>query len=116
MDGIVDVIDSCPLTPEVYNYFEDTDGCPDSVSDELTSYQFPDTDGELRIERINASTNLKTIMVMWIGLDVLMLQVQSQLNHKELIQMEMASMILLTPAQQLQKPGTNTKIMMGVPI
>ena len=31
MDGILDVDDACPLEPETYNLYLDTDGCPDSV-------------------------------------------------------------------------------------
>ena len=34
-DAIPDDIDSCPLTAEIYNNFEDTDGCPDDNSTEL---------------------------------------------------------------------------------
>ena len=58
MDGIYDVIDSCPLTPEVYNNFEDTDGCPDSVTEDLATYQFPDTDGDGIEDRKDQCINL----------------------------------------------------------
>jgi len=45
-DGILDEFDECPTISETYNKFEDTDGCPDSVSEEETQYQFPDSDGD----------------------------------------------------------------------
>jgi len=45
-DGVLDEFDECLTAPETYNKFEDTDGCPDSVSEEITPYQFPDTDGD----------------------------------------------------------------------
>lgn len=28
-DGIVDIVDACPVAPETYNQHKDTDGCPD---------------------------------------------------------------------------------------
>ena len=37
-------LDACPLEPETYNMFQDTDGCPDSV--EGIPISFPDTDGD----------------------------------------------------------------------
>ena len=42
-DAIPDNIDSCPLIPETYNGFEDTDGCPDDNSIELVFDQDSDT-------------------------------------------------------------------------
>ena len=32
-DGILDVNDLCPFSLEVYNKFQDEDGCPDLVAD-----------------------------------------------------------------------------------
>lgn len=46
LDGILDEDDECPQISEIYNKFQDTDGCPDSVSEEITPYQFPDSDGD----------------------------------------------------------------------
>ncbi len=46
LDGVLDEDDECPHMPETYNQFQDMDGCPDSVSEEITSYQFPDSDGD----------------------------------------------------------------------
>ncbi len=45
-DGISDEFDECPYISETYNKFEDTDGCPDSVSEEKTKFEFPDSDGD----------------------------------------------------------------------
>lgn len=45
-DGIVDELDVCPQLAETYNKFEDDDGCPDTVTEEKTSFEFPDTDGD----------------------------------------------------------------------
>ncbi len=45
-DGILDEFDECPLISETYNKFEDTDGCPDSVSEEKIKFEFPDSDGD----------------------------------------------------------------------
>jgi ribonuclease Z len=52
-DGILDEFDECPLTSETFNQFEDTDGCPDSVTEEITQYQFPDTDGDGLEDRVD---------------------------------------------------------------
>ena len=58
-DGIVDEIDECPLRSEVYNNFEDEDGCPDSVSEQApTKYQFPDTDGDGIEDRLDNCVDL----------------------------------------------------------
>ena len=46
MDGILDIDDACPLEPETYNLYQDTDGCPDSVDLHDPLYTFPDTDGD----------------------------------------------------------------------
>ncbi len=35
-DGVLDEFDECPTVPETYNKFKDTDGCPDSISEEIT--------------------------------------------------------------------------------
>jgi hypothetical protein len=43
-DGILDEFDECPHLSETFNKYEDTDGCPDLVSEEITQYQFPDSD------------------------------------------------------------------------
>ena len=45
-DGFLDEDDECPFISETFNKFQDTDGCPDSVSEEVTPYQFPDSDGD----------------------------------------------------------------------
>ncbi|MBI2135953.1 hypothetical protein HYU06_02700, partial [Candidatus Woesearchaeota archaeon] len=45
-DGISDILDSCPEIPEIYNKFQDDDGCPDTVSDTGIGYTFPDTDDD----------------------------------------------------------------------
>ena len=45
-DGISDDNDSCPLEPETYNFYQDIDGCPDSVDASSSTYTFPDTDGD----------------------------------------------------------------------
>ena len=37
-DGIPDGIDTCPLDPENYNNFEDTNGCPDTISDATAGF------------------------------------------------------------------------------
>jgi L-ascorbate metabolism protein UlaG (beta-lactamase superfamily) len=52
-DGVLDEFDECLTVPETYNKFEDTDGCPDSVSEEKTKFQFPDTDGDGLEDRID---------------------------------------------------------------
>lgn len=36
-DGIADNLDRCPLAPETYNGYQDTDGCPDSPSREIAT-------------------------------------------------------------------------------
>jgi hypothetical protein len=53
-DGILDEDDQCPEISESYNKFEDTDGCPDSVTEEKTTFEFPDTDGDGFEDRIDA--------------------------------------------------------------
>jgi alkyl sulfatase BDS1-like metallo-beta-lactamase superfamily hydrolase len=46
-DGILDDSDECPQIAETYNKFEDKDGCPDKVPEEVKApYQFPDSDGD----------------------------------------------------------------------
>ena len=45
-DGIPNILDACPLEPETYNFYQDTDGCPDSVDGVMFSYTFPDADGD----------------------------------------------------------------------
>jgi hypothetical protein len=46
-DGILDDFDECPQIPETYNKFQDADGCPDKVPEEVkTPYQFPDSEIE----------------------------------------------------------------------
>ncbi len=37
-DGILAPQDACPEQPEVYNGFEDTDGCPDDLPEEVKKY------------------------------------------------------------------------------
>ena len=38
--------DECPLEPETYNRYLDTDGCPDNVDTTSAQYTFPDSDGD----------------------------------------------------------------------
>ena len=58
-DGIVDEFDECPLRSEVYNQFEDEDGCPDSVAEHIsTKYEFPDTDGDGIEDRLDNCVDL----------------------------------------------------------
>lgn len=57
-DGILDDLDECPLVSENYNKFEDSDGCPDSVFDENTKFEFPDTDGDGFEDRVDNCVNL----------------------------------------------------------
>jgi len=54
LDGIPDSLDSCPRISETYNKFEDTDGCPDSVPEKITKYEFPDTDGDGIEDRLDS--------------------------------------------------------------
>ena len=53
-DGVLDEDDQCPEIAENYNKFEDSDGCPDSVTEEKTTFEFPDTDGDGFEDRIDA--------------------------------------------------------------
>ncbi len=57
-DGVLDEDDECPNVKETYNKFQDTDGCPDSISEEVTQYQFPDSDGDGYEDRIDSCINL----------------------------------------------------------
>jgi hypothetical protein len=57
-DGILDEFDECPLTSETFNKFEDSDGCPDSVHEEITQYQFPDSDGDGIEDRFDSCVHL----------------------------------------------------------
>jgi len=57
-DGILDEFDECRTVPETYNKFEDTDGCPDSVFEEKTQYQFPDSDGDGIEDRLDSCVYL----------------------------------------------------------
>ena len=57
-DGVLDEFDECPTVPETYNKFQDTDGCPDSVSEEKTQYQFPDSDGDGIEDRLDSCVYL----------------------------------------------------------
>jgi hypothetical protein len=57
-DGILDEVDECPQTSETYNKFQDSDGCPDSVSEEIIQYQFPDTDVDGLEDRVDNCVTL----------------------------------------------------------
>ncbi len=58
-DGIPDEIDECPLRSEVYNHFEDEDGCPDSIPEKVsTKFQFPDTDGDGIEDRLDKCVDI----------------------------------------------------------
>ena len=56
-DGIPDEDDECPQFPETYNKFQDTDGCPDSVTEEKSKFQFPDSDGDGFEDRVDKCVN-----------------------------------------------------------
>ena len=56
-DGIPDEDDECPQFPETYNKFEDGDGCPDSVTEEKSKFQFPDSDGDGFEDRVDKCVN-----------------------------------------------------------
>jgi hypothetical protein len=49
-DGVIDSLDDCKYQPEIYNLFQDTDGCPDIISDDYsftaTKYQPIDNDND----------------------------------------------------------------------
>ena len=45
-DCISDGLDGCPLEPETYNKFQDTDGCPDNLDRTSALYTFPHSDGD----------------------------------------------------------------------
>ena len=45
-DGILDEFDECPLRSETYNQFQDFDGCPDLVVEDVKEFQVPDADGD----------------------------------------------------------------------
>jgi outer membrane protein OmpA-like peptidoglycan-associated protein len=53
-DGILDRDDQCPDDPETFNGFEDTDGCPDEVPEEVQRFTGV-------IQGINFDTNRATI-------------------------------------------------------
>jgi quercetin dioxygenase-like cupin family protein len=57
-DGVLDEFDECLTVPETYNKYEDTDGCPDSISEEITQYQFPDSDGDGIEDRLDSCVYL----------------------------------------------------------
>ena len=44
--ALSNISDACPLEPETYNFFKDGDGCPDSTESVISSYIFPDADGD----------------------------------------------------------------------
>ena len=52
-DGIPDEFDKCPQFAETYNKFNDEDGCPDSISEEKSNFQFPDSDGDGFEDRVD---------------------------------------------------------------
>jgi len=56
-DGIPDEDDECPQFPETYNKFKDGDGCPDSVTEEKSKFQFPDSDGDGFEDRVDKCVN-----------------------------------------------------------
>ena len=53
-DGILDRDDQCPNEPETFNGFQDTDGCPDEIPDEVARFT-----GVIR--GINFDTNRATV-------------------------------------------------------
>ena len=57
-DGVLDEDDQCPEIAETYNKFEDSDGCPDSVTEEKTTFEFPDSDGDGIEDRIDGCVYL----------------------------------------------------------
>ena len=36
-DGVIDSLDDCKYQQEIYNQFQDTDGCPDIISDDYSA-------------------------------------------------------------------------------
>ena len=57
-DGIPDEDDECPQFPETYNKFKDDDGCPDSITEEKSKFQFPDSDGDGFEDRVDKCVHL----------------------------------------------------------
>jgi len=53
-DGVLEEFDECPQIPETYNKFQDEDGCPDSITEDVTPYQFPDIDGDGIEDRLDS--------------------------------------------------------------
>jgi len=45
-DSIVDIIDECPEEPEIFNNYQDGDGCPDRFYEDRSLYEFPDVDND----------------------------------------------------------------------
>ncbi|MFQ5440760.1 MAG: thrombospondin type 3 repeat-containing protein, partial [Nitrosopumilaceae archaeon] len=56
-DGIVDSSDKCPLRSETYNQFQDFDGCPDSISEEIVPFEAPDMDSDGIEDRLDSCPN-----------------------------------------------------------
>jgi len=68
-DGILDEDDACPLSSETFNKFEDSDGCPDSVSEETTQYQFPDSDDDGIEDRLDECVDIPENFDGYLDLD-----------------------------------------------
>ena len=68
-DGILDEFDECPLTSETYNKFQDFDGCPDSIDEDITPYQFPDIDGDGIEDRLDSCPYLPETLNDYLDFD-----------------------------------------------
>jgi hypothetical protein len=44
-DGYPDAVDSCPINPETWNKYNDTDGCPDTAPEQQRFVHDDDLDG-----------------------------------------------------------------------
>ena len=44
-DGIDDTVDMCPTSPETWNKYKDTDGCPDTAPEQQRFVHDDDLDG-----------------------------------------------------------------------
>jgi len=68
-DGVLGEFDECPQLPETYNKFQDSDGCPDSVFEDITPYQFPDIDGDGIEDRLDSCIYIPEIFNDYLDFD-----------------------------------------------
>ncbi len=78
-DGILDPDDACPLEKEIFNGFQDTDGCPDSILEpalpiEAIDFGFPFEFNELDVfddfidlDTITPQPQIETLKFRWLG-------------------------------------------------